>query len=73
MTALDPETASRCARLSWSPDGRMLLCEDIEGLYVIWIDRDESQMVVRNPFAQEDVVGVKFIGWLPVTTPQSQP
>jgi len=73
LTALDPETASRCTRLSWSPDGRMLLCEDIEGLYVIWIDRDESQMVVRNPLAQEDVVGIKFIGWLPVTTTQSRP
>ncbi len=72
LKALDPDTAGRCW-LSWSPDGRMLLCDDIEGLRVIWIDRDESQLVVKNPYAQEGVVGVRFVGWLPVTTPRSQP
>ncbi len=66
LTALDGETAARCGRLEWSPDGRMLLCAAIEGLYVIWVERDVARMVVANPWAKEQLAGVAFIGWVPV-------
>lgn len=67
LSSLDV-TSTMCGRLSWSPDGKMLLCESIEGLYVIWIERDESRMVVPNPLAKENAVGIKFVGWIPVST-----
>ncbi|MFO3797128.1 MAG: hypothetical protein ACK8QZ_07565 [Anaerolineales bacterium] len=69
LSAVDV-TSTPCGQLSWSPDGKMLLCDSIEGLYVIWIDRDESRMVVQNPLAKEDAVGIKFVGWIPVSTRQ---
>ncbi len=68
LTALDGETSARCDRLFWSLDGSMLLCDAIEGLYVIWIERDEGQLVIKNPWAQENVAGTKFIGWVPVSS-----
>ncbi|MFN3762811.1 MAG: hypothetical protein ACK4WK_06395, partial [Anaerolineae bacterium] len=67
LTALDGETSTQCDRLFWSPDGTMLLCDAMEGLYVIWVEQDKGQLVVKNPWAQENAAGIKFIGWVPVS------
>lgn len=74
LTALDADTANRCSQLAWSPDGSMLLCDAIEGLYVVWVARDVAQMVVsNNPWAQDNVASVDFIGWVPVPGQDEQP
>lgn len=69
LTALDAEAATRCSRLVWSPDGSMLLCDAIEGLYVLWVERDVAQMVVPNPWAKENLAGIRFIDWVPIAHP----
>lgn len=66
LAALDPETATRCDQLAWSPDGSMLLCDAIEGLYVLEVEGDFAQMVVSNPWAKENIANIHFIGWVPV-------
>jgi Tol biopolymer transport system component len=73
LTALDVDTATRCSRLVWSPDGSMLLCDAIEGLYVLWVARDVARMVVSNPWAKDNLAGVTFMGWVPALGPNEHP
>ncbi|WP_347242835.1 hypothetical protein, partial [Thermogutta sp.] len=72
LTSLDV-TVTPCNQLSLSPDGKILACNSDEGLYVIWVEHDRSQMVVRNPYAKERYGILKFIGWVPGLTSQRSP
>jgi len=73
LTALDADTATRCSRLVWSPDSSRLLCDTIEGLYVLWVERDIARMVVSNPWAQDNLAGLGFIDWVPVIGQNESP
>ncbi|MBC7228122.1 MAG: DPP IV N-terminal domain-containing protein [Thermoflexales bacterium] len=66
LTMPDGDTPSRYDQLVWSPDGGMLLCDTIEGLYVLEVENKAARLVVPNPWAKEGIANIHFVGWVPV-------
>ncbi len=73
VASLDPNVAVQGGCLAWSPDGSMLLHEVNEGLYVFWVDSGVSRLVVPNPWAQDNLAGLAFMGWVPVVDQGEHP